>query len=491
MKKALLVLALLVAPFLSQANDYTIFHDAQNGIKAPTDKSCDIGGQDPNQFAIRHNEQNNKPRWIGTTEWQGAATLSGVEGVDYLSSTQCRIRYKIGWTVKKYNQAGEQIDEYRSYDTYNMYLYGNVVYAPSCTYLDVNQYPDHIYQGENADGEPYCFTAQDLSDVATCDVNSPWLPVGSNNSQFQCLRLPDQSRCRYEMKTANGQSWLQPTAEPDDCFTGNGTPYQAPSPDVEYPEGDTCQDIGNGTIACPENPANVCNSNGVCQSGCGTVVFGGESQFICLSSDTDGDGLGDYADPDIDGDGIRNEDDLDVDGDGQEDPNYIGNIPPSGELSNVEYLLGQIANNTRNNSSGGGSGSGPTANQIGAAVGSEVGEEISERLTELADFSTSDYEQSVDNKIQQSEQAIDQFLSSDENDLTKAFDSNDFENSFTDLKNVFTNTGCTAQFSIPFTSKTLDLCEPASKAQPFLYVIFAISTFIYCVRRVQQTARSE
>ena len=116
---------------------------------------------------------------------------------------------------------------------------------------------------------------------------------------------------------------------------------------------------------------------------------------------------------------------------------------------------------------------------------------LEEKLVEQADFSGTEYEQSVNAKIEATDTAIDEFLQDDEKDLTNAFDESQFQSSFSSLKSALSPRGCSAQFAIPLTDSTLDLCEPASKAQPFLYVIFAIATFIYCMRRIQSTARSE
>lgn len=492
MKKALLGAALLIAPFFSLANIY----DDALGVNADTTMSCNAD-ETPSERVAQYNETNNLPRWSGN-QYLAAASL--VRTWDTVSSDgeNCQKRYTQRTSgYRRQESTGNTYGEWESEGNYH--INGTITEVPTCLNLQIDQgkpfSESHSNLGFTSLGEPACYTNQALADVDTCDVNSPWLPVGSNNSQFQCIEKEDNSRCRYEMKTANGQSWLQPSVEPDNCFTGNGTSYEEPNPALTPPTGNDCQSIGNGITACPENPANVCDSNGLCQTGCGTVAFGGEEYFMCLSSDTDGDGLGDYADPDIDGDGIRNDEDLDRDGDGFEDPVYpIGNNSSQVQhQSNVETLLAQIAQNT-NGSGGGGSnpnGQSPTAQEIGESVGEEVGEEIAEKLTEIGDFSTTNFEQSVDTKISESNDSVNQFLQSEESDLTNAFDQSDFEGSYNNLKTALSPTGCTADISIPFTSSKLDLCTPASKAQPFLYVIFAIATFIYCVRRIQTTVRKD
>lgn len=492
MKKALLGAALLIAPFFSLANIY----DNALGVNSDTTMSC-ATELSPSEAVAKYNADNGLPK-SGPSWYQDARRMLGVKNTYYdTSSDFCAVYYEYSSSGGNINSDGSRQQTYNSTQTGQ--VNGNQVEVPTCLNLAIDAgkpfSESHTNLGYDSNGQPGCFTNQALADVDTCDVNSPWVPVGSNTSQFQCIEKEDNSQCRYEMKTANGQSWLQPSVEPDNCFTGDGTSYEEPNPPLTPPTGDNCQNIGNGITACPENPANVCDSNGLCQTGCGTVAFGGEEHFMCLSSDTDGDGLGDYADPDIDGDGIRNDEDLDRDGDGFEDPVYpIGNNSSQVQhQSNVETLLAQIAQNTNGSSGGGSNGNGqsPTAQEIGESVGEEVGDEIAEKLTEIGDFSTTNFEQSVDSKVEASNDSINQFLESEDSDLTNAFDQSDFEGSYNNLKSALAPTGCTADISIPFTSNKLDLCTPAAKAQPFLYVIFAIATFIYCVRRIQTTVRKD
>lgn len=492
MKKALLGAALLIAPFFSLANIY----DNALGVNSEESISCDFDGDSLSSALARRNATEGRPKHHDT-HYNGSWSIKQSYPVEFDSSGSCQqgafIQAK--WYGK--NPDGSHYGE--RWDEGTIIIRGTQTTVPSCLNLQVDQgkpfSESHSNLGYDSNGQPGCYTNQALADVDTCDVNSPWLPVGSNTDPYQCISKEDNSQCRYEMKTANGQSWLQPSAEPDNCFTGTGTSYEEPNPAPVPPTGDDCQEIGNGITACPENPANVCDSNGLCQTGCGTVAFAGEEHFMCLSSDTDGDGLGDYADPDIDGDGIHNDEDLDSDGDGREDPVYpVGqNNNNAQHQSNVETLLAQIAQNTNGSSNNGSNPSGPvpTADEIGESVAEELGEELEEKLIELGDFSTTGFEQSVDSKIEDSNNAVNEFLESEASDLTNAFDQSDFEGSYNNLKTALSPTGCTADISIPFTSSKLDLCTPASKAQPFLYVIFAIATFIYCVRRIQTTVRKD
>jgi hypothetical protein len=164
-----------------------------------------------------------------------------------------------------------------------------------------------------------CFDPLDLGNRDSCPNSSNdgnyLLPAGTNSSEKTCLDKDDGSRCSYtkydDVYIADYES---------SCYLGTDNSYDETGFNQPDPNGQ-CQYIGNGVTACPELESNVC-TDGACLEGCGNVEFGGESAFMCLSDDTDSDGIGDYADPDIDGDGIANNEDLDADGDGADDPDY-------------------------------------------------------------------------------------------------------------------------------------------------------------------------
>jgi hypothetical protein len=205
------------------------------------------------------------------------------------------------------------------------------------------QSPDYLVSRHlNINGQQvlYCFNQTDLNFRDSCPDSTQdggyVLPVtATNTSSTMCLDKPDGSMCKYEQV---GDVYV--TDFENDCYENNGAPRFDESgivqPDATIPE---CQQLGQGVTACIEDPENVCDSQGNCNTGCGSVAFGDtDPLFVCLSGDSDGDGLANYLDPDIDGDGIKNEDDLDNDGDGIDDAKY----PKPAESMNVSINLGNM-----------------------------------------------------------------------------------------------------------------------------------------------------
>jgi hypothetical protein len=194
----------------------------------------------------------------------------------------------------------------------------------------------------------FCFDQVDINYRDTCPDSTQdgayVLPVTSTNTdQMMCLDKPDGSSCKYEKVDD-----VYVTDFENDCYELGGlTRFDESGISQVDPTEPDCQDLGNGVSACVENPENVCDNNGLCNTGCGNVAFAGSDPvFVCLSGDSDGDGLANYIDPDVDGDGIRNEDDLDSDGDGVDDPVYQNDRNGSGttvnvDLGNLESLTSQ------------------------------------------------------------------------------------------------------------------------------------------------------
>jgi len=219
--------------------------------------------------------------------------------------------------------------------------------VPQCPPADNTSYDF----ARTVDGQLQCYDMLDILDRDSCpDSQSDGtyvLPQLGNTSQTLCQQRDDGSMCAYDLVEdyyvanyeANQGCY---TAENPNLYDGDLNPDE---------NSQQCHDIGGGTSACPENPDNVC-PNGQCQSGCGTIaVDGSDPVFVCLSDDTDGDGIGDYADPDIDGDGIGNEQDLDDDGDGIDDPVYpdggtvgVGGTQISIDLTETNALISAVKN---------------------------------------------------------------------------------------------------------------------------------------------------
>jgi hypothetical protein len=212
--------------------------------------------------------------------------------------------------------------------------------VPQCPDPNFNDYrvPRYI----NIDGTYvlYCFNQTDLNFRDSCPDSTQdgayVLPVtATNTATTMCLDKPDGSMCKYEQV---GDVYV--TDFENNCYEVNGAPRFDETgiiqPDATIQE---CQQLGQGVTACIEDPQNVCDSQGNCNTGCGSVAFGdSEPLFVCLSGDSDGDGLANYLDPDIDGDGIKNEDDLDSNGDGLDDIKY----PKPAESMNVTLDLGNM-----------------------------------------------------------------------------------------------------------------------------------------------------
>jgi hypothetical protein len=204
-----------------------------------------------------------------------------------------------------------------------------------------DDHPQNIVPWDNEGTQSVtCFDPIDLNFVDSCPDStqdgSYVLPVtASNSSTPMCQTKPDGSQCKYDkvddVFVTNFENDCYSRPDYDDF---DETGLNQPDPLIRE-----CQLLGQGVSACIENPENVCDSNGTCNTGCGSVSIGdSDPTFICLSEDTDQDGLADYADPDIDGDGIANEVDLDSDGDGLDDPKY----PRPDEPMNVTIDTGNL-----------------------------------------------------------------------------------------------------------------------------------------------------
>jgi hypothetical protein len=213
-----------------------------------------------------------------------------------------------------------------------------------CPHPDFPQSKTEGYIGEAL----YCFDQADLNTRDSCPDSTQdgayVLPVNDiNSSDVMCLDKPDMSSCKYKKVDD-----VYITDFENDCYDRISLPrFDETGISQVDPTDPDCQDLGQGVSACIENPDNVCDNNGLCNIGCGSVAFGGSDPvFVCLSGDSDGDGLANYIDPDVDGDGIRNEDDLDSNGDGVDDPVYQNDRNGSGttvnvDLGNLESLTSQ------------------------------------------------------------------------------------------------------------------------------------------------------
>lgn len=314
-----------------------------------------------------------------------------------------------------------------------------------------------------------CYLVADILSNDTCPTGgADILPInGADMSNgFVCQNKQDGSSCKYVMDSSN--EFLVSDPEGTACYVDPNVNLWSDT-GLTQPTSPTgqCQNIGGGVTACPEDPLNVC-PNGQCQSGCGNVTWGGQTQFMCLSDDTDGDGIGDYADPDIDGDGIPNNQDPDADGDGQDDPQY--NTGDGNGTTNVTVNV--------------------DPNAIGNAVGARVGQELENRLISQQDFSGSNTVTALEADATEAESKIDTLLNDSNFDLQNQVSESNLLTGLESATNAIVPTGCSASFTVPLTDKSIDLCEAMNKAKPFLYVLFAFGAFVYCWTRISTTVRS-
>lgn len=177
------------------------------------------------------------------------------------------------------------------------------------------------YYPEGAE-KPRCYSEDELADVDSCpdnvSANSYVLPASAGAASSICSTPSDDlSSCHYNL-SETGDFYVA-SFENTQCYNGATTaqPYTPDPPPDGY-----CNSGDDGYLMCNENPSNVCDADGNCQSGCGSYSYDGVEAFVCFSDDKDLDGVPDYSDTDIDGDGIPNSEDEDWDGDGLNDPEY-------------------------------------------------------------------------------------------------------------------------------------------------------------------------
>lgn len=390
----------------------------------------------------------------------GSATLN-------CSSTPTFYSYDETANANGYNCSGKLLYQYQTWNvnsngvSYN-YLTtyqqatGNGFYGDGET-CPPDEHLGHVYSVVDGDGNMQCYDPAELAEADTCEGLVDNNFHISKDPAIGCVVLDDGSKCpaRSGFEIESNYPGSTPTyfyttdldADPTTCYTSEDGPTSEGTGTIPQPEG-YCENIGGKVLMCNESESAIC-TDGVCPTGCGNVDFGEGSQFICIDDDTDSDGVPNYSDIDIDGDGIRNEDDEDWDGDGQNDTAYTG--------------------------SGGGGGGGASAG------------EIKNVLTEQGDFSSDQFEANVDGKVNALNMQVDTLLESDTLKFQDAIEQNSLSSNL-DVSSVFTS-GCNATFSIPFSTEHIDICEAANKANPFLYVIFALSTFIFCTRQIINTVR--
>lgn len=314
-----------------------------------------------------------------------------------INGSSCNQPHTIEWRSWRENPDGTRYDERDNEQLVR--LYGSTTTVPSCENLAIDQgvprSESHSYLGYDSNGNAGCYTTKAVADADTCetkDENNAYESHMSQEAGISCLGKDDGSVCPVKKDSSitlnsTGSTYnfysFDTLKTSDSCYQANdfgmnqSEPVDEIANNMPQGEGQCAQVNGIDTAQiCNENPANVCDQNGNCSTGCGTYEFAGQSEFICFSNDIDGDTVPDYKDPDKDGDGIHNDQDTDQDGDGIDDPQYQYGSGSNGDTSNIETLLGRIAQNTENMSGGGGGSSGNSQGVIDA-IG-ELGEQIEE-----------------------------------------------------------------------------------------------------------------
>lgn len=379
-----------------------------------------------------------------------------------------------GTTVKQYETycVAEFTKSFTQTDTYNQKqsthtseeaLYGEKAEADMCP-------PDDPLGAQHTFKNKWCYDPNELSEKSSCPKSTSddefVLPASGTTQSHVCVSHNDGSRCSYNL--SEDSTYYVADFENSGCYgSEDALPNPQPAPDGY------CDSVGANKLMCTENKNSMC-PNGVCPTGCGTYAYDGSEQFVCFADDTDNDNVPNYSDPDIDGDGIPNIDDPDWDGDGINDPAFGTGRPGSSGSEGQDGAVGT------GDGSGSGSGSGASA--------TEIGEELKDKLTELGDFSTTEFDAAIAAKQTSYTESLDAFNSDENLEFTRAISESTIEDDL-NLGQYFSGSSCNANIAIPLSTQSLDLCEPLQKAQPYLYVIFALSTFWYCITLIVGTLR--
>lgn len=328
--------------------------------------------------------------------------------------------------------------------------WGDITQVPECP-PEGSVYNDYSILGQKTDGNDQCYTPDTLSDVDSCDYGSV-MAAGTNTASSLCYTKPDDSKCVMQRVDYEGTSFYEQSLEPSSCYSGG---YNQFVEDPVQPPTADCIDLGSGSLMCSEQESNVCDPNGTCQTGCGTISYAGSTDFVCFSSDTDSDGLPNYMDPDIDGDGIPNGEDLDPDGDGQDNADY-SNTPGGNNTTNITTVNADV--------------------------------DLSELVDEQSDFDRVQDLANIDNKINSYDTIIDTAFNDDAFDFSDELTDSQFADSFAVLS-FLGQTTCAANIPIPKTDGEVNVCDVATRVHPYLYLIFGFTTFVYCYVRVVNTIR--
>mgnify|MGYP007022652337 CR=1 FL=1 len=319
MNKFILALALVLAPFFSFAVE-SIFEDGTVQTKFAELKQLWSSECAASSFVIAIGNKGSLPPDSAIRDTCGPKlaakftdeTVGGpcptctVESVyDSGSISVKKLHPELGYVVKAYSHAVVVLNKVDTED---------YVCPPGA---DIT----YTYGSDlNGDGDvDVCSDPVLIGLVDDCKPESQdYLSRAKVTSDSVCATLPNHSVCKYDaVDVGAGQKAYALDLE-GDCYDADSDLPESdyvndslPLPGVGE-NGYACEADG-GLLTCSETPENVADPDtGEVPDGCGTANI----SFICMSGDTDSDGLPDYLDPDIDGDGLLNDDDTDPTGGG-------------------------------------------------------------------------------------------------------------------------------------------------------------------------------
>ena len=469
MKKALLT-ALLLVPFLSLAND-NIFTNGTIQLEEPKISSVwstvcvtqfgdlTVGGEGTYTDDDGHSA-------CQSALFPLTPEPSCAPGYPIVISTD--VEYRPGQiTRSKFCSTNSGSPKRNNVNSYR-YTFKDLVQTTAKT-CPPEAYPTFTstFTGDTGDK---CYSSSEANLKDSCNISSgnQYLTNAVDSTKPQiCHTQSDGSICSYKATDIGGGKQAYQLDLEGDCYTD-------PKPDVGTPEqqqpnNDDCKDYGDGLLGCPADPEDVCQGTGStiggtgfnqCQTGCGYI----NDQFMCIDTDTDGDGLPDFNDPDIDGDGIPNDEDTDEDGDGKDD----GLDQPS--------------------QGGNGQGSGGGASFDDSGIINAINKLRTSLITDQDIDDGSDIKKQVEEGDKELDKKITEFF---DDDNLKGIDTfvkdNAIEDQFFNIRSSFSGASCT---DVTFDGYgTLELCDRIAGARPFLYIAFGLGTAIYLIFRFTMVIR--
>lgn len=456
MKKALILVALFLVPFLSVKAD--IWTDGTIDTQAPKSTACDIWTYAPNPSV----ESCDFSADSALTAFTSGETFNSdyyfscyVDSVTTVSDKATRATifcsYNVisnGVTYTNTGKAGTSLGSFARVDE-----------SEQCP---PDSHPSYVSSHMTSETSFVCYSPSQLNMNDSCNASSgnEYLTIDVS-APSGCFPQPDGSICKYDaVDLGGGNEFYAMDLEgdcyenPDDLPTLSGTPKGNPA------NGD-CKDYG-GILACPADPKDVCSSGSAyaggsiadCQTGCGMI----NDQFLCIDQDTDGDGIPDYDDPDIDGDGIPNRDDLDSNGDGKDDPKSSG-TGVGGGIGGKPVDLGPVISELKK------------ANKF-----------LDEIVSEQSIADGTEIKQLINEKKEDLETRTNEFLNnSDLSGIENFAATNGIQSDFFQINSSISGSSC----NNPTHSELgqFGICEKISAARPFLYIAFGLLTFIALIYR--------